>query len=186
MKTAELPLNLIESHILPKLPAKSVGRCMCVGKQWKSFLSTPMFVRMHLCHVTINDYKLVLLDLNPPATFRTLDGSSTIPKPNRNRNPNPNPRVEVIIASLDGLVCLASRKVPPKLAFWNPLKGAYKKLSSNPTFRSSFGVAYDVVGFYIDSSNNYKLLYLVHGGVFGAFIYSHILDSWREIAFSVG
>ncbi|MFS8014300.1 hypothetical protein Hanom_Chr15g01342961 [Helianthus anomalus] len=31
---------------------------MCVCKQWKSFLSTPMFARMHLHHVTINDVRL--------------------------------------------------------------------------------------------------------------------------------
>ncbi|MFS7965090.1 putative F-box domain-containing protein [Helianthus anomalus] len=44
MKNDELPLSLIESNILPRLPATSVvGRCMCVCKQWKSFLSTPMF-----------------------------------------------------------------------------------------------------------------------------------------------
>ncbi|KAF5797156.1 putative F-box domain-containing protein [Helianthus annuus] len=101
MKNDELPLSLIESNILPRLPAKSVGRCMCVCKQWKSFLSTPMFARMHLRHVTINDYN-------------------------------------------------------------------------------------DVVGFYTDSSNDYKLLYLINGARNGAYIYSNRLDSWRKIDFSVG
>ncbi|KAJ0547653.1 hypothetical protein HanRHA438_Chr08g0359351 [Helianthus annuus] len=43
--------------------------------------------------------------------------------------------------------------------------------------------ANDAVGFYKDSSNDYKLVYFVSGGSLGAYIYSHRLDSWREIQF---
>ncbi|KAM0019805.1 putative quinoprotein amine dehydrogenase, beta chain [Helianthus debilis subsp. tardiflorus] len=73
------------------------------------------------------------------------------------------------------------------LMIWNPLTGAYKKLSSHPSFRFSTGIYNDVVGFYKDSSddNDSKLLYLINGGDFGAYIYSNRLDSWKEIEFSV-
>ncbi|KAM0044818.1 putative F-box domain, galactose oxidase/kelch, beta-propeller, F-box associated interaction [Helianthus debilis subsp. tardiflorus] len=185
MKNDELPLSLIESNILPRLPAKSVGRCMCVCKQWKSFLSTPMFAQIHLRHVTINDYKLLLLDGLSQVIFRTLDceplynGLRTV-----RSKPSPDPSAGCIIASLNGLVCLAGR--PFKLSSWNPLTGAYKRLSSLPDYPFFSLNCNDVVGFYTDSSNDYKLLYLINGARNGAYIYSSRLDSWRKIDFSVG
>lgn len=130
--TPELPLGLIQFEILPRLPAKSVGRFSCVCKQWKSFLSTTRFARMHLNHlnqlVTI-DYKLLLLDCQPLGSFRTLDCKSL----NHDSTTihircvpfKGDPIVEYILASLDGLVCLASTK-SSQLALWNPLTGGYK------------------------------------------------------------
>ncbi|KAI3731817.1 hypothetical protein L1987_63007 [Smallanthus sonchifolius] len=116
---AELPLSLIECDILPRLPAKSVGRCICVCKQWKSFLLTPMFARKHLHYVTINDYKFLLLDSLPPLSFHTLPlylwewcllrpisiglRKGPIPIPIPIPIPNPAPRAEYMLASLDGL-----------------------------------------------------------------------------------
>ncbi|XP_076905259.1 F-box/kelch-repeat protein At3g06240-like [Bidens hawaiensis] len=133
-KTIQLPLSLIELQILPRLPAKYVGRFMSVCKQRKSFLSSPTFARMHLHHVTINAYKLLTLNHRRPVSFRTLnceplnDSSTTVPS-YRNFDPMDD---FVILASLDGLVCLDSTYLPGKLAFWNPLTGAYKRLSANP------------------------------------------------------
>ncbi|XP_076929654.1 putative F-box protein At3g16210 [Bidens hawaiensis] len=134
---------------------------MSVCKQWKSFLATPTFARMHLRHLTINDYKLLQLE-------------------HCGSNPNFDPTVVSIVGSLVGLVCLATTNAPAKLAFWNPFTGAYKKLSANPDITLSFNKCYVLIGFYIDSSNDYKLLYLVDGGDL-AYIYSHGLDSWRKI-----
>ncbi|KAL8236943.1 hypothetical protein R6Q59_018024 [Mikania micrantha] len=181
-----LTLCLIESEILTRLPAKSVGRFKCVCKQWKSFLSTPTFVRTHLhYHRTINDHKLLLAD---GATLRKVPFTDTIPS-----NPNPNPsgahaKVLLLLASLDGLVLLASitQEGPTELVFLNPLTGAFRKLSPffEPDPNDIFGFThfYDVMGFYKDDScNDYKLVYLIAGGDLGAYIYSHRLDTWREI-----
>lgn len=180
-RETELPFSLIESNILPRLPAKSVGRCLCVCKQWNSFLSTQSFARMHLHHVTINDYKLLLLDGRSPAvTFRTLDEGS-----NTTIRCNPDPSAQFILASLDGLVCLASRETSSKLAFWNPLTGAYRKLSSNVHFNVNLITSNEAIGFYKDSSNDYKLLCVIYGGLLGAFIYSNRLDSWKEVEVSI-
>ncbi|MFS7964898.1 putative F-box domain-containing protein [Helianthus anomalus] len=62
MMKVEIPFSLIESEILSRLAEKSdIGRCRCVCKQWKLFLSTPAYARMHLQHhQNINDYKLLL------------------------------------------------------------------------------------------------------------------------------
>ncbi|XP_076890989.1 F-box/kelch-repeat protein At3g06240-like [Bidens hawaiensis] len=91
----------------------------------------------------------------------------------------------VMLASLDGLVCLTSKRECGKLAFWNPLTGAYKRLSAGPI--DPFRITLNPIGFYMDSSNDYKLLYLIIGGqpYSRAYIYSHILDSWREFEFPV-
>ncbi|KAK9060748.1 hypothetical protein SSX86_021454 [Deinandra increscens subsp. villosa] len=177
---AELPLSIIECEILPRLPAKSVGRCMCVCKLWKSLLSTPVFTRMHLRNnvTDIDQYKLLMIDDH--GTLTTLDGHVV------HRNPEPLGPINYrfyVLASLDGLVCLGS--VVTGLAFWNPLTGAYKKLAPIPC-TISFWLC-DGVGFYIDrSSNDYRLLYMKRGGIDGVYIYSHKLDSWRQIDFSEG
>ncbi|KAJ0639591.1 putative F-box associated interaction domain, F-box-like domain superfamily [Helianthus annuus] len=170
-KGDEVPFSLIESEILPRVAAKSdIGRCRCVCKQWKSFLSTPTFGKMHLrLHgTTIDDYKVVILD---GPTLCTLCPS----KPNQQA---------YILSSLDGLVCLGLPE-SSQLVFWNPFTGVSRKLASNPHSPFDYSASChdaDVVGFYKDSSSNdYKLLYLSCGGYFGAYIYSHTSDTWREI-----
>ncbi|XP_076934119.1 F-box/kelch-repeat protein At3g06240-like [Bidens hawaiensis] len=185
-KADRLPLSLIKVELLPRLPSKSVGRFMCVCKQWKSFLSTPAFTKMHLRRVTIKDYKLLMLDHRQPVRFHTLnckplnDGSKTSPSSCNFKHTDKY----VMLASLDGLVCLASLYLGD-LAFWNPLTGAYKRLSASPI--DSFRITSNPIGFYKDSSNDYKLLYLISGSqpYARAYIYSNRLDSWREIKFLV-
>ncbi|KAK1415141.1 hypothetical protein QVD17_30913 [Tagetes erecta] len=175
-----LPLSLIESEILPRLPAKSIGVCRRVCKQWKSFLSSPTFCRMHLSyHATIDDYKLLLFD---GVTLGTLPLSGTIPC----NLPDLSLKV-ILLASLDGLVCLVSCN---QLLFWNPLTGSYRKLSSIDPDDDDDDLHYfhsssDVFGFYKDEScNDYRLLYLKREGDQGAYIYSHVLDTWRPLNFS--
>lgn len=133
---------------------------------------------MHCDHVT--HHKLLILS-HGPCTFRTLDcealnrGSTSIPF-------EADPYVILILASLDGLVCLASL-ISNQLAFWNPLTGAYKKLSysSNINSLGFYNIQYDAIGFYTDSFNDYKLLHIVSGTT--AYIYSQRLDSWRKTDF---
>ncbi|KAK1415795.1 hypothetical protein QVD17_31582 [Tagetes erecta] len=173
-----LPLSLIESQILPRLTAKSVGRCRCVCKQWKSFLSAPSFARTNIPN---NDYKLLLVE--DQGNLRTL--------PDNILHANPDPSDVYILASLDGLVCLGSKSIPTKLLFWNPLTGAYRKLCDPHPHYPFFDLPpfWDGgVGFYKDSSNDYKLVIVMSTGVcdFGAYVYSHKLDIWKEIDFNVG
>ncbi|MFS7932137.1 putative F-box domain-containing protein [Helianthus anomalus] len=168
-----LPYDVIQSEVLPRLPAKSIGRFRCVCKAWNSFLSTPDFARMHLRYQT--NYKLLLLDCRRSKTFPTLDCEP----PNHDSittRPIPFTDDEVLIlASLDGLVCVALFNIQelPELAFWNPLTGAYKKFHTSVLNSIS-----DAFAFYNDSSNDYKLRNIVSEG---AFIYSRRLDSWRKI-----
>nr|XP_027122025.1 F-box/kelch-repeat protein At3g23880-like [Coffea arabica] len=49
--TADLASNSPQELIIPvlsRLPAKSVGKCRCVWKLWRSLLSDPLFIKAHL------------------------------------------------------------------------------------------------------------------------------------------
>lgn len=45
---AVLPNDIIVSHILPKLPVKSLVRFKCVCKSWRSLICNPSFSDQHL------------------------------------------------------------------------------------------------------------------------------------------
>ncbi|XP_076926198.1 F-box/kelch-repeat protein At3g06240-like [Bidens hawaiensis] len=88
-----------------------------------------------------------------------------------------------VVASLDGLVCLASRDCfHATFALWNPLTRASKTL---PSIHGFLYTGHPVGFYYDDSCNDYKLVCLIHSGLYrlGAYVYSHRLDSWREIEF---
>nr|XP_043638407.1 F-box/kelch-repeat protein At3g23880-like [Erigeron canadensis] len=157
--------NILKYEILPRLPAKSICRFMCVSKQWNSFLSTRMFANMQLLQHHINNpkktYKLLLIDkpaVDKDSCCKSLNhGSVTV---GFNILKEACPIFDLLLASLDGLVCVASTKtVINSLALWNPLTDAYYKLPSNPNFTRPYDSIHDVIGFYSDSSNDYKLLY---------------------------
>ncbi|XP_076892617.1 F-box protein CPR1-like [Bidens hawaiensis] len=74
--------------------------------------------------------------------------------------------------------------IPFKLMLWNPLTGAYKFLKSH----SCYTIHRDAFGFYVDFSNDYKLLRVVRSldcytlvAPHEPYIYSRRLDSWRKI-----
>ncbi|XP_076956997.1 F-box/kelch-repeat protein At3g06240-like [Bidens hawaiensis] len=167
---SQLPIEIIQSELLPRLPAKSIGRFRCVCKSWKSLLCSPGFTRAHLCYNT--KYKLLLLD-QPNQTFRTLDCEPVNHDSITNR-PIPFKGDIMILESLYGLVCVAI-KYTCELAFWNRLTGTYKKTRTK--------LVVDIAGafaFYVDSSNDYKLLQIV-SYIGEGFIYSLRLDLWRKI-----
>ena len=126
---SELPLETIQTEILPRLPIKSLGRFQCVSKQWKSFLSSQEFIKLHKSR---NNEKLLLLDPSRPITFHSFDCEphfypvttlKNVPSEVKHKN-------ALLLASLDGLVCVGFKN-SRKLMFWNPLTGAYKYLSNS-------------------------------------------------------
>ncbi|KAI3803145.1 hypothetical protein L1987_31294 [Smallanthus sonchifolius] len=70
----KLPMDIIESEILPRLPAKSIGRFMSVCKHWQSLLSTQDFHQKNHRHITTVEpqthQKLLLLNA-PAGSFST-------------------------------------------------------------------------------------------------------------------
>ncbi|MCD9646951.1 hypothetical protein HAX54_037208 [Datura stramonium] len=60
-KAVFLPEELI-IDILYRLPVKSIGRCRCLSKQWRDFLSDPHFIKCHFnLHAPIQEEKLILV-----------------------------------------------------------------------------------------------------------------------------
>nr|XP_043638274.1 putative F-box protein At2g02030 [Erigeron canadensis] len=186
------PNDIIDYEILPRLPAKSVCRFKSVSKQWKRSLSSHIFGKMHQFHHINNNiqktYKLLLLDKPRVDCGEPLnDGSSgTV---GFNLLEEADPRFDMVLASLDGLVCVASSKIVNSLALWNPLTRACYKLPPHPKKHFfPYHPRLDVIGFYSDSSNDYKLLYLVSETATSneAYIYSQTLNSWRKIEFVIG
>nr|GEV82938.1 hypothetical protein [Tanacetum cinerariifolium] len=70
-----------------------------------------------------------------------------------------NPKHVLLLASLDGLVCVGFKN-SRKLMFWNPLTGAYKYLFNSKYHGHAYVPYSDAVGFYKDTLNDcYKILY---------------------------
>ncbi|GJZ22243.1 putative F-box domain-containing protein [Tanacetum coccineum] len=70
-----LPQDVFLFNILPRLPAKSIPRFMCVSKQLYSFLSSDVFQKMlarHLDHHQ-NPEKLLVVSGTSPHMFETFD-----------------------------------------------------------------------------------------------------------------
>ncbi|PWA78156.1 F-box domain-containing protein [Artemisia annua] len=190
--TPEIPFNIIQFEILPKLPVKSLGCCMCVCKEWKSYLSTREFVKMHLHQQVNRCHKLLIFDhpyREKLLTIRMVDcdapnvGLTSVRSVSYSSLPYRNVLNNVyVLSSFDGLVCLAS-PLTEELAFWNPLTHAYKKLQANSSSPRFYDCSSDVIAFYMDSFNDdYKLLHImVSNGFLGAYVYSLRVDSWKKI-----
>nr|XP_043638182.1 F-box protein CPR1-like [Erigeron canadensis] len=77
----------------------------------------------------------------------------------------------------------STTKIFTSLALWNPLTGACYKLPPHP---KGYDPHSGLIGFYSDSSNDYKLVHMVFWGAVAAYIYSQRLNSWRKIEFVIG
>ncbi|GKB04518.1 F-box domain containing protein [Tanacetum coccineum] len=177
----ELLREIIESDIFPRLPAESLGRCMCVCKQWKSHISTSEFIRKHINNESLNRKVLEIDYSSQTFTTRDLDDLNNHDSTIVRSIPFFDEAQEVLLlASLDGLVFVKLLNTC-EYAFWNPLTGAYKKLSNSP---KQLYLPFDAFGLYFDSKEkDYKVLQLscVGSGSFKAVIYSQRLNSTKEI-----
>ncbi|KAJ9542004.1 hypothetical protein OSB04_028510 [Centaurea solstitialis] len=180
-------------QILPRLPATSLGRFRCVCKQWRSFLPTPMFTKMHLLHVNSQNHlkQLVVPTTKPCKYFQTIDCEAPEVGLSVNRSvPFKADYDEMsIIASLNGLVCLGIDSFePPRVGrysdiiLWNPLTGDYKMLSKDNSHSRINNFEIHAMGYglyYSCSQDDYKLLRVTL--LDDAFVYSLKSDSWRKI-----
>ncbi|PWA55942.1 F-box domain-containing protein [Artemisia annua] len=182
---SELLLYTIQTEILPRLPIKSLGRFQCVCKQWKSFLSSQEFIKLHKSR---NKEKFLLLEPSiRAAKFHSFDCEphyypvttlKNVPFEVKRKN-------ALLLASLDGLVCVGFKN-SRKLMFWNPLTGAYKYLSNSKYHAQAYVPYSDAIGFYNDTLNDcYKILHVNRkpSGSCMAYIYSQRLDTWKKIKF---
>ncbi|CAH1452106.1 unnamed protein product [Lactuca virosa] len=191
--TTDLPPDILLFNILPRLPVKSIRRFLCVSRQWQSFLTTPVFAKLQLHHVTNDDHqnhlKLLLLSYTTPCNFCTIDCETpkdglTVSRPLPFEDGS---RMYIsILASLHGLICIKRRRFineveDTDLILWNPLTSDYKTLSTPSSDKQCFNIKYrGRFGLYYTSSDDdYKLLCVTKYPK--VYIYSLKSDSWRKV-----
>ncbi|KAJ9554901.1 hypothetical protein OSB04_009515 [Centaurea solstitialis] len=186
----KLSPEIVLFHILPKLPAKSLLRSKCVCKQWRSFLTSPLFAKIHLHHVTAVDrhrhLKLLYLHVQPCA-FRTIDCEARSISKYR-RYPFPG-SATVTASTVNGLVCMGIEQWTGKrrnrdefsdmMVLWNPLTGEYKTLSTpiDTNRYSKNALAFEL--YYTCSDDDYKILSITTDR--NVYVYSLRSDSWRKL-----
>ncbi|KAJ9555023.1 hypothetical protein OSB04_009637 [Centaurea solstitialis] len=181
--------EIVLFHILPRLPSKSLLRSKCVCKQWRSFLTSPLFAKIHLHHVTAvdrhHDLKVLYLHVWPCA-FRTIDCEArSVSKIRR----YPFARCATVTTStVNGLVCMGMQPCPGKwentdefsdMIIWNPLTGEYKTLSTpiDTKCYSNKALAFEL--YYTCSDDDYKILSITTDR--NVYVYSLRSDSWRKL-----
>ncbi|XP_071717698.1 F-box only protein 8-like [Rutidosis leptorrhynchoides] len=186
--TSEIPIEVLFSEILSRLPVKSVLRFRCVSKQWYSLLSSQSFKNKHLDRITVDvqqNPNMFLQISGRDCQVHEDDASGLI------THTRPLPFISkydksvVILASFHGLVC-AGVLLDPRhylysdLYLWNPLTDEFKRLPK--THYHSYTDLNPRCGLYYSSSDNdYKLLCV---NPIDDRVYSYSLknDSWRNMA----
>ncbi|KAK1430008.1 hypothetical protein QVD17_12432 [Tagetes erecta] len=180
----DVPADILSTEILIMLPAKCIGRCKIVSKQWLSLVAAQNFRLMH-CRRMSTSYNQMFLSIGIyessvfPVTFEQSDSFSKTQIPLSSTVSSSGVRV---LTSFDGLVCLSFRGTH-KLILWNPLTRVTKFISSTQS-RGRFKQKSDVVRLYASPSNEYMLLHAKRrNGMMTLYKYSSRLDSWRKMGF---
>ncbi|PRQ46156.1 putative F-box domain-containing protein [Rosa chinensis] len=170
---AILPEEIIV-QIVTRLPVKSVGRCRCVCKRWRTLFSDSQFAKLHFqCapkHQTIlffRNFDLEILNLSHNLSF----GKESLVL--RNLNAPFDHQWAVFIGSCNGLVASYlshSFLQQESLFIWNPSTRFFKKLPSrgNTSQISIFGFGY------VSATDEYKAV--INGEIF-----SSKSESWKRI-----
>ncbi|KAL3648734.1 hypothetical protein CASFOL_005137 [Castilleja foliolosa] len=116
-------------NIFSRLPAKSVGKCRCLSKQWLDLLSTKQFIKSHLARA--NQENLILTTTK--YTIRSVDTIKGYDRGTVSRDLKllavPGHWVEVL-GSCDGLLLLKSNA--GKLFMVNPITLEQAKIPKSP------------------------------------------------------
>lgn len=180
----DIGIDILVSHILVRLPARCVGQCRCVCREWLSLLSTQQFAITHCRHIsTTYDQKFILIGSLSgyvyPVVFDHLSRSSKIVLSLPFERSSCLVR---ILASFEGLLCICLCDTG-EMVIWNPLTQVYNMVA-NSKIRGLCNPRLDAVAFYVDSSKGYMLLHLKRfGGKMWLYIYALRRDLWRKVGF---
>ncbi|MFS7964360.1 putative F-box domain-containing protein [Helianthus anomalus] len=116
----DLGSDLIMSEILPRLPAKCVGRAKKVCKEWLSCISSKEFVMMHCRHMCKGSRQKIL-SIGQESCFISSTGVDLVDEKTMITLPfHVRPSDMWILSSLNGLLCVCLRNTFEML-IWNPL-----------------------------------------------------------------
>ncbi|PWA88574.1 F-box associated interaction domain-containing protein [Artemisia annua] len=127
-----IPQDIITTHILCRLPAKSVGRFRCVSKEWLSLLSEPRFIQTH--QKTLNGYHCIFWSNDGSlysVPFNDHEAVSTLTKLDSGFY-----RIISILGSVNGVVLASTHKKMHHyytLCVLNPTTKDYVELPSLKT-----------------------------------------------------
>jgi hypothetical protein len=178
----DLSFEIIVFEILTRVPAKVVGRSRSVCKEWYRLLSTQDFAKRHCSRSYNSSNQKTLLVGNLTCTIHRINFQSM--------DYGPGTTVDFpfndfsIHSHLDGLLCITLHHTQGSvLLLWNPVTGKYNHLSTDDG-HGFFENMDDAIGLYIDADDDYKVLHIQRRcGVYGVFVYSRRLHSWRKIPF---
>ncbi|KMT02897.1 hypothetical protein BVRB_8g194740 [Beta vulgaris subsp. vulgaris] len=169
---ATLPYDIIVREILPKLPARSLLRFKCVSKSFKTQISCPEFINLHLQHglsnnsnrllILINHHNLLCMVMDSPKS-RPLTAHPCTDYYGRPCYDFDSP---ICIGSCNGLLCIfkpLSNTLFPLFTLVNPCTGISLMIPHSEPAPKYYGTLISVnsvnFGFGFDSlDNNYKIV----------------------------
>ncbi|MFS7947562.1 putative F-box associated interaction domain-containing protein [Helianthus anomalus] len=158
----KLGSEMIINEIFTRLPAKAIGRFICLSNFFRNKLSTQNFEIMHSRRILSGNLE--------------ADTSKTINSPF-----NVYPSFLHVIASFKGLILVCNERICFELTPWNPTTRRFKFLADD-YFNHNFDRNSDTGGIYFDDSNDLKVLHIkYYRNVVNARVYSQRRESWRMI-----
>lgn len=191
MADAALPMDIIATEILPKLPAKSLLRFKCVCKFFRTLISTPEFVHRHLRRTLSSDTNRLLILIGKVRGLYAFHLDSPEFSAVSLRFPSGVHEGSggglYFIGSCNGLVCIGTPF--SSLIIFNPSTGIYKEIEKIdgrnlfvPGSCINYGFGFD------DANDDYKIVRVMtrysydhHGMRREVSVYSMKSDSWSLI-----
>ncbi|MED6173925.1 hypothetical protein PIB30_064285 [Stylosanthes scabra] len=170
LRSHSIPIELI-FEILLRLPVKSLLRLRCVSRSWKSLISSPSFVKLHLQRSPKNtNFLLMGINLDPIVVLSyTLQSlmkkAKKIPFFEQSLGFSEDfTHCHRVSGSINGLICLSSivsfetRYKMYDVRLWNPATRLLSKASPPLLIENKFSV-FAMFGFgYDDSTDTYKVV----------------------------
>ncbi|XP_056159160.1 F-box protein At3g07870-like [Syzygium oleosum] len=182
-------------EVLKRLPVKSLLRCRCVCRSWRSNIDDPRFVALHLRHSALDAsrWHLVCRDwCDPVQNLCSLLSHQSLALPSRSQTEipfvTPPPDSYRIVGTCNGLICVTERSrdgYGRTMYLWNPFTRKHKAVRrpgpDMETGRMVLGFGFDA------RSIDYKIVRILYSpeDCFSRFgrveIYSLLTDSWRSL-----
>ncbi|KAL1827906.1 hypothetical protein ACET3Z_006318 [Daucus carota] len=196
--TTELPLEMV-ANALSRLPIKTTVHCKCVCKRWRSVLSDPYFVDLHLSRspagLIVQEGKILKMgEVNDKSDQHDIRHDPLM----RLKVPDGS----VLSGSVNGLISLRDRYDAGAARICNPVTREYILLPYNKNIEKSIPIIrsfepYELSGYglasygfgYVEASNVYKVVHFYEGKFFSTEIsgkskfeiYSLGTGKWRSL-----
>ncbi|KAL3648707.1 hypothetical protein CASFOL_005110 [Castilleja foliolosa] len=165
----DLPEEIL-FNIFSRLPAKSIGKCRCLSKQWLNLLSTKQFIKSHLARVKQEN----LILTTPSHTIRSVDTIKGYDRGTVSRELAVAGRWIASFGSCDGLLLLLNNA--RDLFLVNPITLEQVKIPNSPVAFNLYG-GDTIYGFGYDSvRDDYKVVKVCYHakqsrvGIFDTFV----------------